>query len=86
VISSITSPEPAHPATCTLLSRVHSSCPPHLAGDVQSTGDRVALSWRVVHAIRSARNLDLGALVSELHDYGRVLADDRGLTIIARSS
>jgi hypothetical protein len=61
---------------------VRSCCPPHLASDIQTTEDRVALSWRAVRAIQSTRNLSLATLVSELHGYGRVLADDRGIAVI----
>jgi hypothetical protein len=49
------------------------------------TGEQVALPWRVVRAILLARDINASDLVPELQFYGHVLADDHGLTVIARS-
>jgi hypothetical protein len=37
----------------------------------------------VVHAVERPRDIGLGFLVSDLHWYGHVLADDLVLTVIA---
>jgi hypothetical protein len=85
VLPSIASPEPARPTAGALRDNVQSWCPPHLASTIQIAGERVALPWRVVRAIQTARNIGLGDLVLELHRHGQVLADDGGLTVIASS-
>jgi hypothetical protein len=85
MMPSIASPEPAHSPIGNLLRRVQSWCTPQIADDVQIAGECLALSWTVVHAIERARAISLSVLLSELHRYGRVLADDYGLTVIANA-
>jgi hypothetical protein len=46
------------------------------------TGERRALPWRVVHALEQSRAISLSVLLAELQRDGRVLAVDRGLTVI----
>jgi hypothetical protein len=84
MVPSSVSPAPLHPNAAELLRVVHRWCSPTLASAVQVTGQRVSLPWRVVRAILLARDTRLSALVPELAHYGCVLADDHGLTIIAR--
>jgi hypothetical protein len=82
----ISSPEPGHHNDYVLLRDVQNWCPPHLAGDVQIADNRVALPWRVVRGIQTARNIGLASVVSELRRHGHVLADDLGLSVVANAS
>jgi hypothetical protein len=62
---------------------VQSWCSPHLAREVQVTGEQVVLPWHVVRAILLTRDIRFSTLVPELRRFGHVLADDRNLTVLA---
>jgi hypothetical protein len=80
------SPEPSRPNFATLLHHVRGCCSLGLVDDVQIAGGQVALPWHTVRAILAARDILPHTLVAELQCHGQVLADDQGLTIIARAS
>jgi hypothetical protein len=83
MVLSIVSPAPGEPNAASLLSVIRRWCSPSVANDVQVMDQRVYVPWHVVRALLLARNQRPISLVVELNDYGHVLVDDTGLTIVA---
>jgi hypothetical protein len=53
-------------------------------GAVQLSGQRIVLPWDVVRTLLLVQDARPRALLAELAQYGRLLLDDSGLTIIDR--
>ena len=70
------------PAVAELLRLIHTWCDVPAANAVHIIDQGVWIPWHVVHTIRAARDLGTWGLVSELRQFGRVLAADCGLTIV----